>query len=467
MLRSSLCCEHYRTLNALVMTGSNAKKPMNWDDYEYGRSPRQGSMGSQTSRVKFDQPSPPGTSDRLNIPRHSSGSSQSGNELRSRRCVSPHDLFYCGPWVLATRLHTATYLVYQDGMLTLSSSSQRSSISMRLNSITQVGGVNSIESFARSWQRAAGFVELTPAPSSFVTSETDDTGEVRQPADEERGPLQHRSLLRQQLESRGRSPGAARVDDDDDTGVCGEEVAERGSDRLPVEPDDSIFSKAPYIPNPLSNSYVGTYGSLSSRVNESSLQHAGRLYHEQQIAGAQEPDHEREPLLVKRVEREDGSIVNVVVGQSTFPQTVFNSVNVLIGVGLLSLPLGMRYAGWIIGMGYLLFSAAVTSYTAGILAKCLDVDNSLITFADLAYISFGSKARIATSILFSLEIMAACVALVILFSDSLDALIPGWGVVEWKIACGIILIPLGFVPLRLLSFTSVLGIMCCFGSESP
>jgi hypothetical protein len=105
VLRSSLCCEHYRTLNALVRTGSNAKKPMNWDDYEYGRSPRQGSMGSQTSRVKFDQPSPPGTSDRLNIPRHSSGSSQSGNELRSRRCVSPHDLFYCGPWVLATRLH--------------------------------------------------------------------------------------------------------------------------------------------------------------------------------------------------------------------------------------------------------------------------------------------------------------------------------------------------------------------------
>ena len=36
----------------------------------------------------------------------------------------------------------------------------------------------------------------------------------------------------------------------------------------------------------------------------------------------------------------------------------------------------------------------------------------------------------------------------------------------WKIVCGIILIPLGFLPLRLLSFTSVLGILCCFGSES-
>ncbi|KAI9877919.1 MAG: hypothetical protein M1830_002436 [Pleopsidium flavum] len=403
------------------MTASNANKPMNWDDYEYGRSPRQGSIGSQTSRVRVGQPSPSGISDHLNIPRH--GSVQSGNSPQSRR----------------------------------------SSISLRLTSITQVGGVNSIENFARSWQRAAGYAELTPAPPSFVTSETDDTGEVRQPAEPERDPSQHRSLLRQQLESRGRSPGAARSDDEGDTGVHGDDLAEIRSDRLPVEPDDSIFSKALYIPSPLSNSYGGTYGSLSSRVNESSLRHAGRLYREQQIAGAQEPDQEREPLLVKRVEREDGTIVNVVVGQSTFPQTVFNSVNVLIGVGLLSLPLGMRYAGWLIGMGYLLFSAAITSYTASILAKCLDVDNSLVTFADLAYISFGSKARIATSILFSLEIMAACVALVILFSDSLDALIPGWGVVEWKIVCGIILIPLGFVPLRLLSFTSVLGILSCFG----
>ena len=336
----------------------------------------------------------------------------------------------------------------------------RSSLSVRLNSFTQAGGANSIENFARSWRRAAGFVEITPAPQSFVSSETDDTGQAPQSIDEERGLLQHKSLVRQQLESRAESG----LGHDDHTEV---RSAERGEERSGVHPDDNIFSKAPYVPAQLSGSYSGAYGSLSSRVNESSLRHAGRLYHEQQLSGAQDPDRDREPLLVKQVEREDGSIVNVVVGQSTLPQTIFNSVNVLIGVGLLSLPLGIRYAGWLIGMVYLLFCAAVTSYTAGILAKCLDVDGSLITFADLAYISFGPKARIITSFLFTLEITAACVALVILFSDSLDALIPGWGVMEWKVACGIILIPLGFVPLRYLSFTSVLGILCCFGSMSP
>ena len=83
----------------------------------------------------------------------------------------------------------------------------------------------------------------------------------------------------------------------------------------------------------------------------------------------------------------------------------------LIGVGLLSLPLGVKYAGWICGMTVLLLCAAVTAYTAKLLAKCMDLDPSLITFSDVAFISFGARARIATSILFTFELLAACVAL--------------------------------------------------------
>lgn len=36
----------------------------------------------------------------------------------------------------------------------------------------------------------------------------------------------------------------------------------------------------------------------------------------------------------------------------------------------------------------------------------------------------------------------------------------------WKILCTAILLPLNFFPLRLLSFTSIIGIFSCFGSES-
>lgn len=115
----------------------------------------------------------------------------------------------------------------------------------------------------------------------------------------------------------------------------------------------------------------------------------------------------------------------------------------------------------------LLGAALVTSYTAKLLAKCMDLDPSLITFSDLAYISFGRNARIATSILFTLELLAACVALIVLFADSMDLLFHGvLSVNQWKILFSIILIPLNFLPLRYLSFTSVIGIICCITSES-
>ncbi|KAI9813750.1 MAG: hypothetical protein M1827_003540 [Pycnora praestabilis] len=344
---------------------------------------------------------------------------------------------------------------------------------MRINSIRQAGGVNSIENFARSWQRAAGFYEIAPVPRSYRYSQDEgDEHEDGQTEDEEtpkqRTPNSQKSLLREQIEAQSRAgsklPEVAVEDGSTDAGDHSiEPVHTRHGNRIPSMRGNDVFDVQPQASSPFAGSYGASYGTLSSRVNASSMEHAGRLFREQQAAGVQEPDKEREPMLVKRIEQEDGNFVNVVVGQSTLPQTIFNSVNVLIGVGLLSLPLGIKYAGWLLGMIFLFLSAIVTSYTARILAKCLDVDATLITFADLAYISFGSKARVATSLLFSIELIATCVALVVLFGDSLDALIPGWGVIEWKIVCGIILIPLSFVPLWALSFSSALGILCCLG----
>ena len=326
---------------------------------------------------------------------------------------------------------------------------------MRLDSIRHAGGVNSIENFARSWQRAAGFYEITPSHHSVVVSEDADasSGDFRRTDEEHAGP--QASLLRAQLESHSRHEEAV----DDRT------PESEGADHKVTE-TNHLLAAAPHLASQFSASYGTSYGSLASRVNESSMRHAGRLFREQQRVGSQEPDQDRVPLLVKRVEREDGKVINVVVGQSTLPQTVFNAVNTLIGVGLLSLPLGVLYAGWLVGMLFLFFSAVVTSYTARVLAKCLDVDGSLITFADIAFVSYGPKARVVTSILFSVELIAACVALVVLFADSLDALFPGWGLESWKVLCGVLLVPLGFLPLRMLSFSSILGIVCCFGSES-
>lgn len=322
-----------------------------------------------------------------------------------------------------------------------------------------------MENFARSWQRAAGFYEITPARSSYGDAECEQYSRVPHPPDQEPSQVHHKSLLRQQIEAQGSVPEdvvEGELSDPDEAQADATDIPEIiGS----VESQGSgIFTHAPYLASSYGSEYLGIYGSLSSNLNDSAKRHAARLYEEQQAIGVSKPDGEREPLLVRRVERDDGKFVNVVVGQSTLPQTIVNSVNVLVGVGLLSLPLGIYYAGWLVGLGFLLFSALITRYTASLLSKCLDTDESLITFADLAYASFGSRARIITSILFTFELIAACVALVVLFADSLDMLIPGWGLVEWKIFCAVMMVPLFFVPFRLLSYSSLFGIGCCFGS---
>jgi len=215
----------------------------------------------------------------------------------------------------------------------------------------------------------------------------------------------------------------------------------------------------------LDRTHAASYGTISSRVSESTRRHAIQLHKEQHTRGDDPVDPGWKPLLVKHVQHEDGTREDIIVGRSTVPQTVFNSVNVLIGIGLLSLPLAMKHAGWVLGLSFLVFSAVTTGYTAKVLAKCLDVDRSLISYSDISYLAFGKYARLVTSFLFCMELLGACVALVVLFADSLYALIPGLSVLQWKIVCGVVLVPLNFLPLRFLSVTSILGIISCTSSE--
>ncbi|KAK9387367.1 transmembrane amino acid transporter protein-domain-containing protein [Lipomyces mesembrius] len=156
--------------------------------------------------------------------------------------------------------------------------------------------------------------------------------------------------------------------------------------------------------------------------------------------------------------------VLVVPGRSTAPQTVFNSVNILIGIGLLSLPLAFSYAGWLIGTLFIIGAAAITLYTAKVLARCLDTDPTLVTYADIAYAAFGARARLLTSVLFSMELLGSCVALVVLFADSINTLLPHLlSKNALKIIAFFLLTPLSFLPLSVLSFTSILGIISTFG----
>ncbi|KAJ3098246.1 hypothetical protein HDU97_004168 [Phlyctochytrium planicorne] len=112
-------------------------------------------------------------------------------------------------------------------------------------------------------------------------------------------------------------------------------------------------------------------------------------------------------------------------GSSTL-QTIFNTVNLLLGLGLLSLPYAMRCGGWIPGLLILVSTALVTAYTAYILSRCLSLPSQrpLQNFADIGERAFGPHIRPFVSILFISELFVTCVAFIILISDSLNALLP-------------------------------------------
>ncbi|EDK47301.1 hypothetical protein PVL30_005023 [Lodderomyces elongisporus] len=163
-------------------------------------------------------------------------------------------------------------------------------------------------------------------------------------------------------------------------------------------------------------------------------------------------------VLLKKIEDGEGNIVTVLAGQSTSPQTIFNSVNVLIGVGLLALPVGLMKAGWILGIPILLACGLVTYWTAKLLSKAMDVDSTIMTYADLGYAAYGSTAKLIISLLFSIDLMGAGVSLIILFSDSLSGVFSDNDTTT-KLITFCILTPFTFLPLSILSIFSLFGIM--------
>ncbi|TQS39113.1 hypothetical protein Golomagni_00365 [Golovinomyces magnicellulatus] len=334
----------------------------------------------------------------------------------------------------------------------------------RMNSITRVGGVNSIENFARSWTRAATFKDVTSQQPSYVLEgewgSRRGSLQCRERYDANANPLRPSLSHKNSLTNPNILAQSDNILDSSDSRRIDTWKSRENSSIYPGSYRDSSQSHLSHQIPIRPGSYGTSQDILQSGHEADSKRPWGyECSRDQEVVGHSK-SNDRDPVILREVEQ-DGKLVLMVAGQSTLPQTIFNSANVLIGIGILSLPLGFKYAGWILGTLLLTSAAYITSFTARLLAKCMDLDPSLITFADIAFIAYGENARRASSVLFTLELISSCVGSIVLFADTLDVLIPGIGVLGWKIFCGIILIPLNFFPLRILSFSSFIGIICC------
>lgn len=109
--------------------------------------------------------------------------------------------------------------------------------------------------------------------------------------------------------------------------------------------------------------------------------------------------------------------------RSSYAQGVFNGVNVLCGVGMLSAPYAIKEGGWI-GLFILFIFGVLAFYTGILLRRCLDSEPGLETYPDIGQAAFGPYGRIIVSIILYLELYACCVEYIILDSDNLSSLFP-------------------------------------------
>ncbi|BEI88921.1 uncharacterized protein CcaverHIS019_0202830 [Cutaneotrichosporon cavernicola] len=167
---------------------------------------------------------------------------------------------------------------------------------------------------------------------------------------------------------------------------------------------------------------------------------------------------ENAPLL-RKPSRVDNMAANINVhgGSSTDGQTLFNSIGVLIGIGLLSMPLAYSYAGWIGGTILVVAFSAITCHTGKLLARLLYADVSLGSYTDIGMAAFGPRAGGAIQVLFCTELFAFGVALTVLFGDSMNAVVPYYSAETWMALGFFVVLPTTFMPLRWLAVPSVLS----------
>lgn len=113
----------------------------------------------------------------------------------------------------------------------------------------------------------------------------------------------------------------------------------------------------------------------------------------------------------------------VEAGSSTFLQAVLNVMNILMGVGIMTIPYALGKSGWM-GLGVLVFLGLVTNYSGKALVEAHQVvkaqtGKAVVGYEDIAEAGLGKAGRAIVSAMVYVELFGTCTLLFILQGDNL------------------------------------------------
>ncbi|KAK3289784.1 hypothetical protein CYMTET_2797 [Cymbomonas tetramitiformis] len=159
-------------------------------------------------------------------------------------------------------------------------------------------------------------------------------------------------------------------------------------------------------------------------------------------------------------------------GSATYNQALFNSVNILMGVGLLSIPYALSQGGWS-AIGVLGLLWAMTNYTGKLIALCLEapcrVDFKnytpgclpLETYEDIGEAAFGKTGRTFITAILYTELIGTCGLFLILEGDHLALLFPdSMSPAAFMVLSAAIILPTTYLAdLSALSYVGLVGLI--------
>eukprot|EP00741_Cyanophora_paradoxa_P000624 tig00000430_g600.t1 len=145
-------------------------------------------------------------------------------------------------------------------------------------------------------------------------------------------------------------------------------------------------------------------------------------------------------------------------GDATVFQSISNSVNILLGIGVLALPFSLRMAGWS-GLLWLVFLGVLMAYTAKLMGRCM-LETRFVSYPDLAEAAMGHFGRWMVSAILYFELFSMLVIFIIMEGENLHKIFPEVPLLTFMVGTAVLVLPTAWMrDLSWISYISSVGVV--------